>query len=344
MNIAAPDYQPLVSIIIPVKNGRQTINNCLWSIRRSYYKNYEVIVVDDHSTDDTLEIARSHPCLVLEAKDQRGANHARNLGTQYAKGEIIVFLDADIVITRETLLTIVESLEEGGADAVVGVYTAKHRHERYISQYKNLWVRYSYIKSPPAIDWLFGAISGIRREAFRRIGGFNVDLKNEQGIEDIELGKRFAQANMNVTLNMDIEVEHLKNYTLRSFIKNEFTRSMGFAELATRLGETEHSLETGFANVYASFVLSTVLSIVLLAAIISNVMGCISSWYLLGAVGIYFLLNIQFLNYLEQVRGLFAMMAMSPFLLLDHIVCFAGSVAGIIKGLIGKPAAGKNSV
>jgi glycosyltransferase involved in cell wall biosynthesis len=332
MNITS-DYNPLVSIVIPVKNGNQTIGSCLWSIKRSYYKNYEIVVVDDHSTDDTIEIAKQHPCTILEAKEGRGANYARNFGANHSNGDIIVFIDADVVIRRETLLSVVESLEEGGADAVVGVYTAKHRHERYVSQYKNLWVRYSYIKSPPAIDWLFGAISGIRREAFKRIGGFNIDLNNQQGVEDIELGKRFSQANMNVVLNMDIEVEHLKNYTVRSFVKNEFTRSMGFAELATSLGETAHSVKAGFANIYPAFVISTFFSVIIITACLAVFIGWISSWYLLVSLGVYFLLNIQFLNYLEQVRGIFAMIAMIPFLFLDHIVCFIGSVAGTIKGL-----------
>ena len=333
---ASSAQNPFVSIIIPVKNGGATIDACLRAMKHSHYKNLEVIVVDDHSTDNTADIVRYHGCTLLQATEGYGANHARNDGARYAKGEILIFIDADIMVRKDTISITVERLEEDWIDAVVGLYTARHRHENFVSQYKNLWVRYSYLKSPATIDWLFGAISGIRREVFQKIGGFNVGLVNQQGIEDIELGKRFSQANMRVVLDIDIEVEHLKNYTLRSFIVNEFTRSMGFADLATRLGETVSSVGRGFANVYPMFVLSTVFSLVLLGVIAASVVGTVPAWSVAAAVGLYLAMNIRFLNYLEQVRGLFAMIVMIPILLLDHVVCFAGSIAGVLKGLFGK--------
>jgi glycosyltransferase involved in cell wall biosynthesis len=326
-------YEPLVSIIIPVKNGERTLDACLRSIRRSYYKRFEVIVVDDHSTDKTVEIGRSHQGMVFEAPDGHGANSARNFGAKQAKGDVLVFIDSDIVIARETLLGIVETLEDRELDAVVGLYTAKHRHESFVSQYKNLWVRYSYMKSLPAIDWLFGAISGIKREAFEKLGGFNTDLLARHGHDDIELGKRFARANLNIILNMDIEVEHLKEYSLASFIRNEFHRSMGFAELAMKFGETARSVRKGFVNVYPMFVLSTIFSVILAAILVAALRGAIPAWAAAAAAALYLGMNIRFLNYLEQVRGLFAMIVMVPYLFLDHLVCFAGSISGILKGL-----------
>jgi glycosyltransferase involved in cell wall biosynthesis len=330
------EYNSPVSVIIPVKNGRTTLQNCLYSVKRSYYKNIEVIVVDDHSTDGTADIARQLGVTVLEVKDGKGANNARNFGAQHSNGDILIFIDSDVVIRRETILGIVESLSEEDVDAVVGIYTAQHRHENLISQYKNLWIRYSYIKSPAAIDWLFGAISGIKRDAFRKLGGFNVELLAVHGHDDIELGKRFSQAKLSIFLNMDIEVEHLKRYTIRSFVKNEYHRSVGFAELATKLGETGESMKKGFVNVYPAFVVSTVsvgfIAIVFLAALL----GYIHYDYLLVLLALYLVLNIRFLNYLEQVRGLFAMMTMVPFLFLDHLVCLFGSLAGIVKGFRGK--------
>src|SRR3990172_3760953 len=140
----APDYKPLVSIIIPVKNGEATLGQCLRSIRRSYYKNIEVVVVDDHSTDRTAEIAGSYNCRLIAAEEGAGANAARNLGAGKANGEIFVFIDSDVLVRRETILGIVERLEEDYLDAVVGIYTARHRNDSIFSQYKNLWIRYSY--------------------------------------------------------------------------------------------------------------------------------------------------------------------------------------------------------
>jgi glycosyltransferase involved in cell wall biosynthesis len=332
MNIQT-EYHPLVSVIVPVKNGSKTLNACLSSIKRSYYKNVEIILVDDHSSDNTIEIARRFNCRVIEVHNGNGANNARNIGALSASGDVFVFMDADIVIGRETMLGIIETLEEKYIDAVVGIYTAKHRHESFVSQYKNLWVRYSYIKSPPAIDWLFGSISGIKREAFEKLGGFNVELLAKHGHDDIELGKRFARADLNIVLNMDVEVEHLKQYNLISFVKNEFHRSMGFARLAVQFRETTDSFRKGFVNVYPEFVLSTLFSLFLALLVIAVILSILPSIYLTIAAGIYLLLNVRFLNYLEQVRGLFAMIVMVPFLFLDHFVCFIGSVIGTLQGL-----------
>ncbi len=336
----ANQYEPLVSVIIPVRNSERTLESCLRSIKRSYYKKIEVIVVDDHSSDGSIGIAQRYDCMVLSAENGAGANNARNFGAQHANGELLIFIDSDIVIARETILSVVETLEEEGMDAVVGIYTAKHRHETFVSQYKNLWVRYSYLKSPPSIDWLFGAISGIKRRAFEKLGGFNVELLARHGHDDIELGKRFARENLNITLNMDIEVEHLKNYTLASFVKNEFHRSAGFAELAVWTGEAAGSVKRGFVNVYPMFVLSTLFSLIVLFLLVGGILGWISYAYIAVAVGFYLLMNIRFLNYLEQVRGLFAMIVMIPFLFIDHLVCFVGSVAGLLRGLwMGKRSA-----
>src|ERR1043165_5544742 len=106
------EFTPLVSIVIPVKDGAATLRNCLLAIRRSYYRKFEVIVVNDHSTEQTPQIAAEFDAKILEAGEGRGANSARNLGASKATGDILIFIDADIIVNRETILGIVESLEE----------------------------------------------------------------------------------------------------------------------------------------------------------------------------------------------------------------------------------------
>ncbi len=328
---SAERQQELLSVIIPVRNAAGTLDACLRSVRSSWYTNYEIIVVDDHSTDDSVPIARRFDCTVVSLTDGTGANAARNEGAKQAKGGYFLFLDADVVVTRETLLTVVELLRRTDVDAVVGLYSTRHRHESFVSQYKNLWVRYSYLKSPPAIDWLFGAISGIKREAFEGIGGFDETLIARHGNDDIEFGKRLAMKKLRIHLSQDVEVEHLKNYTLGSFLRNEFERSKGFVLLARRFGELSGSLKRGFANVYPSFIFSVPLAVLIfLAAVLVTGEVLPVGWLSIVAV-LYFLLNIQFINYLEQVRGFFALTVMIPILYLDHLVCAGGVIAGMLS-------------
>jgi glycosyltransferase involved in cell wall biosynthesis len=321
---------PALSVIIPVRNGGAYLETCLRAVFRSSFKQFEVIVVDDHSTDSSPEIARRFPCTIVTLEGKGGANAARNFGATAASGQVLVFLDADVRISRDSLTLIAEIILEREADAVVGLYTARHRHESFVSQYKNLWVRYSYLKSPPAIDWLFGAISGIRRDAFEAVGGFNESLMARHGNDDIELGKRMALSNLRIYLSQDLEVEHLKNYTLGSFIRNEYERSRGFARLAARLGETGRAVSSGFANVYPAFILSTPLTVAILLLTILVALDLAEISWLAGAAVLYLGMNLRFLNYLEQVRGLFAMIAMIPILFLDHLTCFVGSCVGLL--------------
>lgn len=322
---------PVISVIIPVRNGAEYLERCLRAVFRSSFKQFEVIVVDDHSTDASGDLARRFGSTVVKLEGRGGANAARNFGATFAAGQVLVFLDADVVVGRESLTHIAEIILEKEADAVVGLYTTRHRHESFVSQYKNLWVRYSYLKSPPAIDWLFGAISGIRRDAFEAVGGFNESLMARHGNDDIELGKRMALGKLRIYLSQDLEVEHLKYYTLGSFIQNEFNRSRGFVRLARRLGEVGKSFADGFANVYPAFVLSTPLAGVIIALAAFVGFDWLERSWLFGALALYALINLRFLNYLEQVRGLFAMLAMIPILFLDHLVCLAGVIAGLIR-------------
>lgn len=325
---------PLVSIIIPVKDAENTLPYCLEAIKKSSYKNYELIVVDDNSNDNSVEIAKKFGSKIFYTGKNNGANYARNLGGNNASGDLLIFIDSDIVVQKDTINKIIELLQYENIDAVVGVYTAKHRNESIVSQYKNLWIRYSYLKSPPEIDWLFGSVSGIKKDVFKQVGGFDVNLLSHKGNDDIELGKRFAQKKFNIILNPDIEVEHLKHYNLWSFIKNEFNRSSGFAELAFRLGETTHSLKHGFVNVYPSFIISTIFVFFIFLFSVLFLLQKLSYWYFVILFFLYILLNIRFLNFLEHTRGLFAMIAMIPIMIIDHTVCFIGSIFGTIKGVI----------
>jgi tellurite resistance protein TehA-like permease len=91
----------------------------------------------------------------------------------------------------------------------------------------------------------------------------------------------------------------------------------------------------GFVNVYPSFILSTLLTVVGIVLLAGFAMGVVSPWWLAASAGLYFMMNVRFLNYLEQVRGVFAMLVMVPILFLDQVVCLLGSVAGFVRSIFG---------
>ena len=94
----------MISVIVPVYNGRLTLDACLKAVYRSKgCPGFEVIVVDDGSTDSSPEVAAKYPCRLIRLDRNRGRSRARNLGAAEAGHEILVFIDADVVIPENAL-------------------------------------------------------------------------------------------------------------------------------------------------------------------------------------------------------------------------------------------------
>ena len=118
---------PTLSIIIPVFNGGKTLDSCLQSILSQTYNDYEVIVCDGQSTDDTLGILSKHADkVVLSSVQDKGVYDAMNRGLNLASGDWIYFLGADDVLANSKVLDSVFSHDYQGVDLVLGM--AKHEN------------------------------------------------------------------------------------------------------------------------------------------------------------------------------------------------------------------------
>jgi glycosyltransferase involved in cell wall biosynthesis len=107
---------PLISVVIPMHNRKNTIGYCLDSVLNQSYKNLEIILVDDCSTDDTVDFVRNNYAderiCVIQLTKNNGAQHARNAGIKKAKGEWIAFLDSDDEWLSQKIKQQVEILEK----------------------------------------------------------------------------------------------------------------------------------------------------------------------------------------------------------------------------------------
>lgn len=104
--------RPLVSIVVPVFNGERYLAHALNSILAQTYTNWEILVVDNNSTDRSVEVAKRLSHVQILSEPQRGAGAARNRGIQFSKGEILAFLDHDDILTPDKIETQVKALEE----------------------------------------------------------------------------------------------------------------------------------------------------------------------------------------------------------------------------------------
>lgn len=125
--------KPFISVIIPVYNEEKYLNFCLSSIINQTYKNFEIVVVDDGSTDKSLEIAKKFKVRFFKT-EHKGAGFARNFGVSKANGKILVFADADMVFDKNYIKNLVKPILDGKA---VGTFTK----EEFVANPKNIWSR-----------------------------------------------------------------------------------------------------------------------------------------------------------------------------------------------------------
>src|SRR3989344_6288685 len=127
---------PKISVIIPTYNEENVIVECLESLNKQTYNNYEVIVVDDGSTDDTVKVVShitNHQSLITLLKQKhKGPGSARNLGAKHAKGEVLVFVDSDMTFATDFLEKLVKPILEGKSK---GTFSK----EELVANPENIW-------------------------------------------------------------------------------------------------------------------------------------------------------------------------------------------------------------
>jgi glycosyltransferase involved in cell wall biosynthesis len=161
----------LVSVIIPNRNGATTIGKCLDAALASRHANFEVIVVDDDSQDNSINVIAPYPCKLLQLSKHGGAAVARNLGAQHARGAILFFTDADCLLQDATLALAVGTLAAAGPGAIVGgTYTVAPYDRRFCSRFQSV----SSITLKP----------GTRRRRLHRYHALAMDATASAGIED----------------------------------------------------------------------------------------------------------------------------------------------------------------
>ncbi|MCL4523065.1 MAG: glycosyltransferase family 2 protein [Acidobacteria bacterium] len=213
-----------MSVIVPVFNGKLQLPRCLEALRTSEFSDFEVIVVDDCSTDNTPQIVERFRARYLRTERKIGPGGGRNLGVNDARGEILVFVDADVVVTPGTLGRIAADF---GADpnlaAVFGSYDEAPAWSDFLSQYKNLMHHYVHQMASERASTFWAGCGAIRKKIFLEFGGFDTERYPNPSIEDIDLGFRIWQAGGKILLDKNIQVKHLKKWTVRGLLRADIT-------------------------------------------------------------------------------------------------------------------------
>jgi glycosyltransferase involved in cell wall biosynthesis len=216
---------PSVSVIIPVYNGAESLEQCLEAVLASEGPLYECIVVNDGSTDGSKDIAAqflNRIRLLNLAGGPGGPAYARNRGAEFARGEILFFVDADVVLASGALRRLANTFSEQPAlAAVFGSYDANPAATGLISQYRNLLHHFVHQNGNPHASTFWAGCGAIRRQAFERVGGFDARSFPRPSIEDIELGYRLKGMGFLILLDRELQATHLKCWTFCSMIRTD---------------------------------------------------------------------------------------------------------------------------
>ena len=219
--------EPKVSVVVCVYNGERTIDSCLSSLEKLHYPNYEVVVVNDGSTDKTREIIESYDYVRLINQENKGLSAARNVGIQAAKGEIIAFTDADCMADADWLTYLVARFESTEFAAVGGPN---------LSPPDDSFVASCVAVSPGApthvllddevAEHIPGCNMAFRREALEAIDGFDPIFRAAG--DDVDLCWRLQNKAYKIGFSPAAVVWHFRRNTIRDYLKQQ--RGYGKAE------------------------------------------------------------------------------------------------------------------
>lgn len=171
---------PLVSIIVPTYNSAETLADCLQSIEQQNYKAIELIVVDNHSADDTLQIAKRYTHHVFTRGPERSAQ--RNFGVERAKGDYVCIIDSDMQLSAEVITECVDAIRD--QPNLKGVIIPEESFgEGFWAQCKKL-ERSFYV----GVDWMEAA-RFFDKKTYVKLGGYDSSLVSG---EDWDLSQRVA--------------------------------------------------------------------------------------------------------------------------------------------------------
>jgi hypothetical protein len=220
-----PDH-PYLSVVVPVKNGHNVLPRMLEMLSRSQLprETWELIVVDDGSSDDSVAIASAYADLVIRLPEpSHGPGYARNRGVERARGECVVFLDADVVVRPDTLMRLAETMmTRSDVDAVFGAYCDEPEAAGVVSKYRNLLHHYTHAQEPGEAQTFWAGCGCVRRAVFVDVGMYDEWRFSRPQIEDVELGYRLSAHGHRILLQPEIQVTHLKRWTFRGMLKADF--------------------------------------------------------------------------------------------------------------------------
>jgi len=323
----APQIASL-SVIIPAKDRAHELEATLLALARSGQAD-ELIVVDDGSADETSAVAARHGARVARHETNRGAAAARNTGAREAKGDVLLFIDSDVIVPEGLLDEVRRAFADATAEALSGLLAKDSAHPNFASQYDALYMHYQYWTHPEEMDIFYTSCAAIRRPIFLAEGGFDEHYKGA-GIEDMELGQRLTRNGVRLVINKRLQVAHAHPFTARELVlKNSRTAAGTLKILLRNLGSGQSSRR--MVAPQWSFLMGIPMTLLAAAALhLAPLVHPAFAAIAVALLGFVLHLNRRFLGFLLRERGHGFVFLACGFLFLNYLAYAAGLVTGAL--------------
>lgn len=318
-----------VSIVIPAYNASATLPHCLEACLAQTMPPHEIIVVDDESHDDTIDIADRYGVRVVKAQ-HAGPAAARNAGARAATGEIIAFTDADCVPERQWVAKLAEAFT-GNVTGVGGSYAcanAQHLlarviHEEIVERHRRM---------PEEADFLGSFNAAYLRDAFWDAGGFDESFTQASG-EDNDLAYRLHDAGGHFRFRADARVAHYHPHRLLPYLRTQARHGYWRMKLyrkhpRRKSGDTYAGIFDLWAPPMA--VLVAVFGIILLILGLAEIVvpGLIAAFAALNAI--YLLMHVPMTVRIVSASGKAEMLCYFLLSILRDYARAAGLITGVL--------------
>ena len=321
------------TVVIPFHRNLQQLARSLPAARRSL-PTAEILVAADGAVEDVRPLATASAARVIDVPGPSGPAAARNRAAAVATGDILVFVDADVVPAPDALAGMCRLLQsEPEVAAVFGAYDLQPAEPNFMSQYKNLSHARIHETGNREAATFWAGLGAIRTDVFREVGGFDERFRRPS-VEDIELGYRVRRAGYRLRLDPAFRGKHLKRWTLwNSVVTDIRARGIPWTQLIHKYGALANDLNTTLA-----LRLSVVLSYVLLLALVVMTRWPAAGFVAAGALAALVVMNRRYYGWFAEQRGVMFAIAVVPAHVLYHLcngVSFAIGTAVYIGARVG---------
>ncbi|MFH0929167.1 MAG: glycosyltransferase [Candidatus Aenigmatarchaeota archaeon] len=283
-----------ISVVVSTYNSENLLPRLLKSLVAQDYRNKEIIVVDDGSTDRTVEAAKKFKNVKVFSRKHMGPAAQRTFGAKAAKGDIVFFTDSDCVAPKGLLKGIAMNFQKHDIAGCGGTYKTLNKKSS-VARFVGYEIGWRHSKQVGYTDFLGTYCCAYKRDIFLKFGGFNPTFKTASG-EDPELSFKIFSGGHKLLFDKTLFVWHSHPNSLKKYLKQQFYRAYWRVSLYNK-----HPKKMG-GDVYTGREIpySPIMMAAFIFSLFSSAVMPVSAYLSVISIAAFFAIYLGFFNFVYK--------------------------------------------